>query len=392
MSISAFEMNVTRVAEAPRVTKPFADDAWAALDALGEQVDRDLVARRRAADDGRRADFRVDRRFRRRRNGTPPPSARRNASCADELIRRLRDRFAPGGLLHYGQGKWYPGESLPRWAFSLYWRRDGKPIWRNPDLIARETKVEVTKAARARKPPNASPAISRDHLGFDRTLLRRPLKTPAMDHRGRQSFPAMSIRSIRRSMIPKTRARMVRIFERGLSKPTGYVLPVQRWNAEAERRWQSEKWQFRRGKLFLVPGDSPVGYRLPLSSLPYVRAVVVSLHHRPGPDGAARPAARPPAKHAASAGASAAGQRAPGACRTASGLEGAVRTAVSVEPRDGKLCVFMPPVDEARRLSRSDRRASNRRARAARCRFTSKVMRRRTIRGSTSSRSRPTPA
>ena len=268
---------------------------------------------------------------------------------ADELIRRLRERFAPGGFLHYGQGKWYPGESLPRWTFSLYWRKDGKPIWHNPDLIAAEgkdTKVTDTDAAALINGIAAE-------LEIEPEMIIPAFEDPAEWIIKEGSLPENVDPSNSKLESPEERARIAKVFDRGLTTPTGYILPVQAWNARASgQKWISEKWRTRRGKIFLIPGDSPIGYRMPLGTLPYVPPSQYPYIHEADPSIPRDdlPDYGAPARALAEASRKAAAEERQK--RTEQILEaanadirGAVRTALSVEPRDGRLCVFMPPVE-----------------------------------------------
>ena len=186
---------------------------------------------------------------------------------ADELIRRLRERFAPGGLLHYGQGKWYPGETLPRWTFSLYWRADGKPIWQDAALVAKEGDKTEAKAEDAQR---VLGAIAQN-LGLGGDSIDAAYEDPGEWLLKEAKLPDNVDPANSELQDAEARARMAKVFDRGLTTPTSYVLPVQRWNAiAAQTRWVTEKWKTRRGKLFLQPGDSPAGYRLPLSSLKHI--------------------------------------------------------------------------------------------------------------------------
>ena len=251
--------------ETPRVTRPFSDDAWEALDALGDGSTRDLAAQDvRLTMGGEPTFVSIDdyeaRRVEHRRRRPDQARARRRA---DPPAARSASR--PGGFLHHGQGKWYPGESLPRWTFALYWRKDGEPIWRDA--------VAARRSSSRRSAATAADALARvatrvaERLGIPAEFAVPGLRGPgAVDHEGGRA--AGQCRSARQSKLddPEERARIARVFDRGLSNAVGYVLPVQPCQrAGCDRRWKSEKWTLRRGRLFLVPGDSPVGFRLPLA-------------------------------------------------------------------------------------------------------------------------------
>jgi uncharacterized protein (DUF2126 family) len=186
---------------------------------------------------------------------------------ADALIRRLRERFAPGGLLHYGQGKWYPGETLPRWTFSLYWRRDGLPMWRDPALVAHEGEATAATAADAERLLRGIAG----NLGLAGDTVAPAYEDPASWILAEAKLPENVTPENSKLESAEERGRIARVFARGLTTPAGFVLPIQRWQAKHQRTgWRSERWKLRRDHLFLIPGDSPVGYRLPFSSLSFV--------------------------------------------------------------------------------------------------------------------------
>ncbi len=261
-------MAVQRVFEAPRVTKPYTEEEWARIDRLGEDVDAAL----------RRGDVRLT------MGGEPtfvsiddPDGAEWNTTAmgprkrllGGTLLRRLKARFAPGGLLHYGQGKWYPGEPLPRWALGCWWRDDGQPIWQDETLIADESQDLGHDTGTAQRFIEALAA----RLGVEPSCVV-PGYEDVWYYLWKERRLPVNLDPLRASLKDEAeRRRLARLLERGLSTVVGYALPLGRRedpDAPAGWRWRSGPWWFRSEHLFLLPGDSPMGYRLPLDSLPWL--------------------------------------------------------------------------------------------------------------------------
>ena len=346
----AFAMSVTRIHEDPRVTKPYSDEQWAQVLKVGQLVDQQLVENDvRLTMGGEPTFVSIDDMDGDEWNTTALGARKRELAAS--LLLRLRDRFAPGALLHFGQGKWYPGESLPRWAFSCYWRQDGEPIWHDQRLTAEEGKDYGSTTHDAQRfmarlaqeleidQNNVFPAYEDiwHYVAKERTL---PINVTPEDPKLRD---------------PEERARMAQVFERGLGTARGFVLPLQRQWWQAQARWISGPWPLRAGTLFLLPGDSPIGLRLPLDSLPWLPPEQVPIISQLDPTAARAPLARsagrmaqPNILHWASAPDSPAS---PQQIQHQS-LDSAppspqyvVRTALCIEPRDGQLRIFMPPVE-----------------------------------------------
>ncbi|GHT83711.1 IMP dehydrogenase [Betaproteobacteria bacterium] len=336
------QMKVTRVWETPRVTKPYTEAQWGEIERLGRAVDVELFANDvRLTQGGEPTFVSVDDPDGEEWNtAAMGPDKRRLATA---LYQRLRTKYGAQGLVHFGQGKWYPGEQLPRWSLNCFWRRDGEPMWHRADLLADESHPSgADEAAAARflrgvaetlglEPSFVFPGYE-DAFYYMWRERRLPVNVTPFDARLDDALE---------------RDRLRRVFERGLTQITGHVLPIAR--DPKSGAWHSGEWFLRGGYCYLIPGDSAMGYRLPLDSQPWVGESDYPWIHQPDPFEPERPLPAAailrrqlaPRTATTTAAKAAAPASAPQPFESASGV---VRTAMCAEARNGTLYLFMPPL------------------------------------------------
>ncbi|MFK8079869.1 MAG: DUF2126 domain-containing protein [Granulosicoccus sp.] len=253
-----FHNRVSRIDERPRVTLPYDERTWTDVLSLGKSVDEKLAEQDvRLTMGGEPTFVSIDDMESAQWNTEALGEHKLERACV--LLEKMRDDFAPAGIVAYAQGKWYPGEPTPRWALITHWRTDGQPIWHHPELIGTPGKYQAN-VDDARKLMQSLCA----QLQLDESYIRAMHEDPLHHLTLESMLPDDKALADLELKDGDTRQRLVAMLSKGIDEPVGYLLPL----AFDTDHWKSSRWPLRRDEVFLMPGDSPAGLRLPLDSLP----------------------------------------------------------------------------------------------------------------------------
>lgn len=296
MNASRFdvEMHVTRVQETARVTKPYTETQWQGIHELGHAIDKILQTDDvRLTQGGEPTFVAVD-------NPDDPQwntaaLGEHKWALANDLMARLTDCFAQKGVVHYGQGKWYPGEPLPRWALTALWRSDGKPLWQDSRWLAKkESTFDELRVAGFARQLCQELALAKEYL-----IPAYENLWDALDIESRLPHN-LDILSETDLGLPTERQRLANMLRTGADAVAAWVLPLARRTPskdkgdskhdskndskhDSKQVWQSSIWPLRHDRLYLLSGDSPAGLRLPLNSLPWLAPEQCDLPIPPDP-------------------------------------------------------------------------------------------------------------